>query len=138
MQSEYLSSHIQFFANPERYLDTMLLRFTISTDPVDAQNEGWMLDDFYFEGGYFESIKDNNSNSEILLYANPARTLLIIEKQEQNISHVSILSIKGETVIEKKSNNITFVNVDSLEQGYYLVICRNRSNNYWISKIFIG
>ena len=138
IQSGYLSSYIEFSANPDMYLDTMLLRFIISTDPVDAQNEGWMLDDFYFGGGYFESVKDNNSNPGPKLYPNPVESLLIIESKVHNISQVSILSFIGETVIEKKGNNITFVNIDSLEKGCYLVICRNRSNNYWISKIFKG
>ncbi len=138
LQSGYSSSNITFFANPEIYLDTMLLRFTISTDAVDAQNEGWMLDDFYFEGGDYWSIKDNNSNSGPKLYPNPAQTMLIIESEKHNISQVSVLSLIGETVIEKKGDNITSVNIDSLDKGFYLVICRNNGNNYWIFKIVKG
>ena len=134
LQSEYKASLIRFTANPDMYLDTLLLRFTISTDSVDAQNEGWMVDDFEFGGGIYETIKNHLSVPELLLYPNPAQTFLIIESDEQNISHVSVLTILGETVIGKKGNNITTLNIENLVPGYYLIICENSNNKFRILK----
>jgi len=133
LQSEYLASYIQFTANPDMYLDTMLLRFTIATDSVDSNNEGWMLDDFTFGGGYV-ALKDRQLNSEPFLYPNPTQAMLIIKSEKQDISQVSVLSVKGDTIIEKTGNNITSINIESLMPGYYLIICRSRNNNFWITK----
>ena len=137
LQSEYLASHIKFSANPDMYLDTMLLRFTIATDSVDSQNEGWMMDDFGFGGGWVEII-DHKLKPELLLYPNPSNTILIIKSEKQDISYVSILSIKGDTVMEKKGNNITSINLKNLMPGYYFIICRNSNNDFWISKFYKG
>ncbi len=135
LQSEDKASRIHFTANPDMYLDTMLLRFTIATDSFDAQNEGWMLDDFVFAGGSLE-INDYQVNSELLLYPNPSKTILNIKSAEQKISHVSVLSAKGDIVIEKKGNNITSVNIENLIPGIYLVKCGNSNKNYWVFKFY--
>jgi hypothetical protein len=135
LQSEYLASHIKFSANPDMYLDTMLLRFTIATDSIDSQNEGWMLDDFGFGGGWL-GIIDHPLNPELLVYPNPANTLLNIQSGEHNILHVSILSVRGGIVIEKKGNNITSVNIAKLGPGIYLVKCCNSKDNCWISEFY--
>ena len=133
MQSEYLSSHIQFFANPERYLDTMLLRFTISTDPVDAQNEGWMLDDFYFEGGYFESIKNNNSNFEILLYPNPVQGILAINS-DMLVNGIQIFNILGRKVFKESKTNISSIDVRSYSKGIYIIKLKTQDRKIITSK----
>ena len=133
LQSEYKASFIRFTARQYMHYDTMLLRFTIATDSVDAQNEGWMVDDFYFDQGYV-AIKDHQYNSEPLLYPNPAQTLLVIKSDKQNITHVSVLTILGETIIEKKGIDINSISIENLMPGYYLILCENSNNKFWILK----
>lgn len=133
LQSEYKGSGLRFTARPDMYLDTMLLRFTISTDSVNAHNEGWMLDDFSF-GGSWVATKEFSANSVLMVYPNPAKTLLFIESAHINISQVSVVSRKGDTMIEETGDNITSICIAGLIPGYYFITCRNRENKYWVSK----
>ncbi|MFO7655937.1 MAG: T9SS type A sorting domain-containing protein [Bacteroidales bacterium] len=80
------------------------------------------------------NIYPNPSNSLLMVYPNPAKTLLIIESENINISQLSVVSVKGDTMIEETGDNITSINIEGLIPGYYFITCRNRENKFWVSK----
>ncbi|MBN1414677.1 MAG: T9SS type A sorting domain-containing protein [Bacteroidales bacterium] len=133
-QSEDKSVRINFYAREYMLEDTMLLRFTISTDSTDAQNEGWMLDDFHFYG---EETAINYRINDIkpLVYPNPASSYINIYDEQKTVDAVKIISLTGETIIEKKGGNICTLNIDSLAAGFYLLVCRNEHNDFHVLKL---
>jgi hypothetical protein len=135
LQSEYMASWVRFPADRGITMDTVLLRFTILSDSTDAGNEGWMLDDFYFGGGYV-AIKDFSSKSDFMVYPVPSSNTLSIDCTGKVISQVKVLSQSGITLIEKSGDNISSINIENLAPGCYLVYCRDHENNYRISKFF--
>lgn len=79
---------------------------------------------------------EENSNSDIVLYPNPASNILYLNGL-QNQSLVSIYDVTGKMVlqveVDKNSNNS--INISSLSPGFYQ--CRIRQNNYTKELSFI-
>jgi hypothetical protein len=65
----------------------------------------------------------NNSfaNEKISIYPNPASTILNIKLiDNSSIDHLTISDLSGKKIIEQKSNQ-TFINVEGLAQGIYVL-----------------
>ncbi|MBN2273658.1 MAG: T9SS type A sorting domain-containing protein [Bacteroidales bacterium] len=133
-QPEDKSVRIEFYAREYMLEDTMLLRFTISTDSNDAQNEGWMLDDFSFFGGE-TAIEYHINEIKTLIYPNPANKYIKIENEPNRVNEVKVISLTGETMLEQKGDNISVLNIESLSAGLYIVVSMNERNDYNVSKL---
>ena len=136
LQSDIERVIITFNALESMRGDSMLLKFSIGTDSADAQNEGWMLDDFAFGGIYVyvrESI--NNNGSRIIISPNPVKDVLEIKSDKKNITSIKIVSLLGTTLLEKNGFNLDSIELEGIYSGIYLIVCEDIKDNRWIYKI---
>jgi hypothetical protein len=120
--------------------DTMLLRFTITSDSIDMQNEGWMLDDFRFGGIRTYNIESNNSDVKIQIYPNPGDNLLVIKNEDHlnDIKQIHIINTAGTTIMSINVNRKKHFMIDlsRFTSGIYYFRF-NMINNESITKAFI-
>ncbi|MBN1416311.1 MAG: T9SS type A sorting domain-containing protein [Bacteroidales bacterium] len=125
---------IEFYPNEDLRGDTLTLRFTFSSDSVDINNEGWMLDYFNFGGKYEDGIINNKSNVSIKIHPVPVKDKLIVETEFKNIETAEIYSLAGQLIFSASSNHITSIDVSDLEKGFYLIQLKYGNRERWISK----
>ena len=66
-------------------------------------------------------LNNSFSNEKISIYPNPAYTILNIKLTDNStIDHLTISDLSGKKIIEQKSNQ-TFINVEGLAQGIYVL-----------------
>ncbi len=125
---------IQF--EPNEYIDgeTMLLRFTISSDSVDSEHEGWMIDFFSFNGGIQIGIEECkfSHNEEIIAYNS---SMNIIQFRPDDINDIWLYSIDGKLIMNKKDNCIKYIDITNLSKGLYFIICLDKKHNLYSSKL---
>ncbi|MBN2613292.1 MAG: T9SS type A sorting domain-containing protein [Bacteroidales bacterium] len=124
LQSDIQSVSITFGADELIRGDIMLLKFSLGTDSNDAQNEGWMLDDFKFSGIETVVIESSINKTDVKIYPNPVKNVLKIESEDVKITDVKILSISGKKLLEKSGYDIRNIDMTGFHSGMYLVICK--------------
>jgi hypothetical protein len=132
--SENTTARIEFFYKEYMQNDTMLLRFVFSADSNDANNEGWMLDDFSFFG-VETAIKNNYNTVKTDVFPNPANNLVTIKSDCEAITEISVISLTGELLIHENGYDISQLNIENLSAGCYLVFLRNKRNVCYNAKI---
>ncbi|MFO7657587.1 MAG: T9SS type A sorting domain-containing protein [Bacteroidales bacterium] len=123
LQEEFIRTTFVFTANEESRGNTFLLRFTIVTDSVDDQNEGWMLDDFWF-GGINVGVVSYDNRERIDFYPNPVKSVLEIKSEDLKITEVKVISLSGKKLMEKSGYDIKTIDMTGIHSGMYLVICK--------------
>jgi hypothetical protein len=113
--------------------DTMLLRFTFASDSVDTPHEGWILDEFTFEGGLVP-INDVNSDANVEFFPNPVNDILRIRSDKDPINSFRIYSLTGEMLLENTGININSILVRSMSKGFYLISCTGVSGAIYTFK----
>jgi len=121
------------FETNGNYYDTMLLKFTIASDSKDDQNEGWMLDEFYFLG-ITVGIETTDHSSSVIISPNPSSDFITIDSEIYTITSVEIFSLDGKKLLSENWYGITSVDISKLQPGIYLVLFGNEKMK-WISKI---
>jgi hypothetical protein len=128
LQSEM--EHVEFDFQKYGYDDTVLIRFTISTDSVDSQNEGWMFDDFRFFNTIGNGIYNfENSIPSIKVFPNPSSDIINIICYDEEIVQLQVLSLTGDVIFQENNKNV--ISVKSLKPGMYFI----KINNSYFSKI---
>jgi len=85
-------------------------------------------------GGSFTGIKeyDINSNTELLIYPNPANTILYVDGAEES-SEYSIYTLQGQKIEEGRLENE--ISIDHLSDGFYLLQIKSLDEKHeWTSK----
>lgn len=106
--------------------DTLLIRFTLYSDSINGNNEGWMLDDFEF-GGWLEDgggvgIQDDLKMDAIKLYPNPASNTIYINTGGFKHTDVTIIDLNGRVVKSKNlSQGENKLNLIGITAGIYMV-----------------
>lgn len=113
--------------------DTMLLKFTITSDSFESENEGWMFRELRFYTTLLDGIEESNT-STIGIYPNPVNEDLRINGNSENISKIEIFSTTGRLLTGKTGNYISSIDVSGLSKGIYLLVLRNENNYTWFSK----
>ncbi len=78
------------------------------------------------------SIVNNITNSDVVVYPNPASTSVYINTiNNVNIENVSIFDITGKLVFAQKYNNKKGINIDieKLYSGFYIIKIKTEDNN---------
>ena len=128
-QDNYTFVYIPF--RTDLWEANLLIRFIISTDSVNMNNEGWMIDELSFGWYDFWDIKDANNNKTLFIYPNPSNNNFTITTKEIIINKIEILDLNGQVLkTELLTNNI---NVKDLFSGVYLI----RINDKFIRKIIV-
>jgi hypothetical protein len=131
LQSSPTNTCIIFQADDNQIYDTILLRFTVSSDSVDNQNEGWMLDYFKFGGIDSDLNKEISQKAPVKIYPNPAGDFLNIVSKKEDIICVNVTNIYGENVINHNKYDGSTIDVTNLIPGIYFLICQDNSNHFW-------
>jgi hypothetical protein len=110
--------------------DTMLLRFTLSSDSIESQNEGWMLDDIRFFKTLADRIYSHGGKMPVLkIFPNPTLGIIYITSDIEEIAQIQILSLTGTVLFQENDKNV--IQINNLKPGLYFI----RINNRYLSKI---
>ena len=92
-----LSWLLQFQPN-----DTILFRFTLLSDSVNNNKEGWLIDNFMAHVTFLHTIKDETQTEYLNVYPNPANRIVHIEAQKLTefhiIEHMELIDSQGKVV----------------------------------------
>ena len=81
------------------------------------------------------SVLDYVINSGLILYPNPAKDLISIKSELNNIIEIKIYNYTGKLLYSEESKNgINTINISKLNVGIYLIKFKDNSNNISISK----
>lgn len=119
LQSEFKTVSYYFYPSEIVLYDAMLLRFTIYSDSVNSNNEGWMLDNFSFGGWIEDKIKENISNTEISFYPNPIHNKLVITSNIQ-IVKIKVININGTIITSAENTNE--IDLSNIPKGIYMLL----------------
>jgi len=128
LQSEISSVFINFWNIG--YIDALLFRFTIVSDSIDTNHEGWMLDNFAF-GDILLGINEYKKYNNIYIVPNPSNNVIIINSPLERIKKIEIISSIGERILEEYNTNSLYI--DKIPTGFYLI----RINDIYIEKLII-
>ena len=71
----------------------------------------------------------------IEIVSNSKDNILEIKSEHEKITNVEIISLLGEKMISKiNKNDISTLDISSLNTGIYIVICKTENSNYWYTK----
>lgn len=93
-------------------------RFTFTSDDVNTNKEGWMLDNFVFSC-LGTGIKETKLNSPFHLFPNPTSDLVSIGSDSYSkINRVEVKNILGKTML---TTDQSAIDLSSLNSGWYFI-----------------
>lgn len=105
------------------------IRFTMISDSIDTQQEGWMIDDFYVFGGVVGNLSNISNSKPISVHPNPTQENLTIDLSEieSNNAILEIYSNSGQRMLVEKlqTNGLANYTIETIEYPnslYYLFI----------------
>jgi hypothetical protein len=122
----------EIFFNP----DPVYLRFVFSSDSLQTNKEGWMIDNLFLSMGCWccLSIKESHQNNSILIVPNPVSDKMTITVTQK--SDLEILNIDGKLLeIINNVNKETIIDVKSFQCGVYIL--RAKTDKGIVIKRFI-
>jgi hypothetical protein len=126
--SQIISSLLDFSIKDEYDLDTLLIRFTCSTDDVNSSNEGWIIERFNIQGYTFNNVKQvNNRLYNIRTYYDPAENLLVFSS-EYKLTEIKLISSVGDVLAQEKGFDIKILDISNIYPGIYILTCKNDKN----------
>jgi len=111
--------------------DTILFRFTISSDSISTNNEGWALGDIHIIVYDDVNVKEINNNNIVYISPNPSSDLIIINSIKETIQKIEIYTVYGTKIMERLNANS--VDISKIVPGIYIAII----NNKYIKKLII-
>lgn len=109
------------FWRDERFLyDTLLVRFSIISDSVESNNEGWLLDRIYFSGALV-GIEDHFGDiQEFSVFPTPASDYVKVQsKNGIEIHSIELISLNG--IIMRTVKYWPILNLNGILPGLYLI-----------------
>lgn len=112
-------------------LDSLMIKFTIISDAIETNKEGWIIDDILTASAEWQLCSDieETINNNFRIFPNPFSQQMIIESMEDlKGSDIIIYNSTGIMVkeIHNASGHSITVQRDNLSSGiYYLVITKN-------------
>lgn len=109
--------------------DTIWVRFTLKSDGVQTNQEGWMMDNFTAHSTFAHPIKENSLTSDLTVYPTTTNGMVNIEakktRPDLKIDNILLLDINGK-IIEDLGSTFSKVVVDMSKypQGSYYFTVR--------------
>ena len=118
--------HLGFTSIEASPYDTILLRFTFKSDSIDNAREGWLIDNFYSEVRFIESISENNEHHNFAIYPNPASDEATVQVSEKlaiyTIDQMDLIDVHGRFIESWKDIPTTYkIDTRKYENGMYFV-----------------
>jgi hypothetical protein len=106
--------------------DSLMIRFTFTSDAIAKNKEGWMIDDIVTSGEFPEDcpggIKENSINNNIFISPNPASSAIQVSSEQPTVISIDIYNMLGEKVystpITDNRSPIT-INITAFPTGMY-------------------
>ncbi|MFK7775551.1 MAG: T9SS type A sorting domain-containing protein [Saprospiraceae bacterium] len=117
-----------YFGNIPTNISTLQIRFTFASDSIDTNQEGWMIDNFQFEGNIIGSTNKLSPARDILVFPNPTAQDIFIDLSEVKFGNATleIFNLSGQRVLEKEievmGSQKRKVSVNNLPKGVYTLI----------------
>lgn len=111
--------------------DSMIVRFTFSSDSIENNKEGWMIDNISIHRTMIHTINEVESERYLKIFPNPASDIIHIEAQKLQQFHIIermlLVNAVGQVVDEWKNIPTKFfINTRKYSNGsYYLNIKTN-------------
>jgi hypothetical protein len=102
-------------------LDTVLIRFTMASDSVNTNNEGWLIDDIHFFP-LFGGVESNDQLSLYNVFPNPARNFLTVDNKFNTLFNVKIYSIHGRLMKHVFIRGREKLDISEFESGLYIAV----------------
>lgn len=124
-----------FGAHPT-YLETIHVRFTMSSDSIDTGQDGWLLDDFNVFIGVVGSTANRQAFKDMSIYPNPANQNLQIDLNEVIDEEVDvyIYDNTGRMIFSEKAamygEAVHNINVSQFVAGIYHIIVQGEEVLY--------
>lgn len=85
---------------------TILIRYTLYSDSIDTNQEGWMLDDFFVRGQVVGNTTNSSNLKTISVYPNPSSNSFFINQSfpADEETFLTIYNSTGTRVLSKKVN----------------------------------
>ena len=126
-----------FYGVQPMEISEIWIKYTFFSDSNDTQQDGWMLDNFYFVPGIIGSTMDRELNSKNLaLFPNPTKNELSISLEgiELNNATLQILNTSGQVVyVQKLDSNIRdsfSLATQNFPEGVYQVFIHSGNSHY--------
>jgi len=111
--------------------DSLIFKFTLKSDNIDNNREGWMIDNMNVHPTWFHTINEKEQDEYLLVYPNPTNGIVNIQAKKLKDYHIikelSVVNIKGE-IIQQHFNVPTKFKVDIRNQPsgiYFFTIKTN-------------
>lgn len=111
--SGWIKSTIQGYA-----LNFVRFRFTFTSDDINSNKDGWMIDSFDF-ACFGTGIQEVGFNSPIQIYPNPASSFIFIHSDNsRQFKSAIIINILGNTILTTDS---TAIDLSQFQSGLYFI-----------------
>jgi hypothetical protein len=79
------------------------------------------------------------NNVDVKIYPNPTEGKVRIKSNGSNLQYVSIYSVNGQQILERKLSNTTEgIDLSGFQKGLYMMIIEDNQSNRWIEKVMIA
>ena len=106
--------------------DTLTFRFSLRSDGIDNNREGWMIDNMYMHPTWFHTINEIEQEDYILVFPNPTSGIINIQAKKRDEFHIieklDVIDVNGK-IVESFSMVPTKYTVDirHLPKGIYFL-----------------
>ncbi len=116
--------------------DEIQIRFTLVSDSVDSNQDGWMLDNLLALGGVVGKTNDKKIVKSINLFPNPTGDFLKLDLNDVmgEFADVVVMNSAGRLVVKKKMQLFKLRNYSiplyHLPKGWYTIALRTEDSQY--------
>jgi len=105
---------------PKIFFDTLMVKFTFTSDNINTNKEGWMLDDIVFRGYSVTGFINEADNSTVKVYPVPSSDKVIFESDSKALNGLDFIlyDITGKIVKTGKISEHT-ITITDLKNGLY-------------------
>lgn len=128
--NQWRQTFVYFFNAENAYtgtIDSILIKFVFTSDGINTNKEGWMIDNIVYGTFIGEGVEEFNDSNSFNIYPNPnTGKFNLIMKNKQGIinNEINIYNILGEKVYyNPKFNEQTSSEIDlsSFQKGIYFI-----------------
>jgi len=108
--------------------DTLTFRFTLKSDSIDNNREGWLIDNFNVHPTWFHTINEKEQNDYIVVYPNPSSGVINVQAKKLKDFHIiekmTVTDLSGKIVrsyemvptkykidLHDQPNGVYFINI---------------------------
>jgi len=93
-------------------------RFTFTSDSINTNKDGWMIDDFNFRT-YGTGVREIKSNSQFKIYPNPTSDMVSIHSDKPiTIKKIFVQNLAGQTILTTTNPDL---DMSTFSSGLYLI-----------------